>query len=167
MDNERVREVLVLAAADPAAQRYLWENPEQFGRDHLLEGTDLAELVGTIRYRKRRRETTARDILVVEAAILHEMGRPWPFVEVADAELRSFVEVTESISAFIIRATASGILLSRELCLWYRSWGEALLQDASKRAAKQVSIDTNIADTIVAARNLLAALHRQGGSEPV
>jgi len=163
--SEQVRRAFAAAATDPAADRSLWDDPEGYGRELGLNSRDLVELVGVIRYSRRRRRAGVKHEIVLKAAALAEMGRQWPFEGEPDADLTPFIEVTETISGFVLRTKAKGLTIDPSVGADYRSWGEALLRYASELATTQHRVNAQVADAIVASRNLLAACDRLIGED--
>lgn len=151
--SERVRQVVV----DMETDRSLWHDPASYGRKLGLSGAELAELVGVIRYSNSRRQLSTKHRIVVKAAVLAEMGRPWPFEDQQDSDLGQFVEATDVISEFVLRTKAKGINLDDSVRTYFRSWATALLRFACHRASTQDVVNPHVADAIVASRHLLSA----------
>lgn len=153
-----VQDAFAAAMHDPAASDRLWSDPERFGRDVGLRGAALAELVGAIRFGIRGREEGKSSLEVVRAATRAERGQPWPFAVIPDNELTTFVALTERCTAMAGKSRGP-LARDRDSALRasFVAWARALLDEATRRAEESPRVSAEVADAIVAAKNLLGA----------
>jgi hypothetical protein len=155
------RDAWALASADQHAGERLWEDPVAFGAGMGLQGAELAELIGGVRYGLRGREASAADQELLYAAINVENGwGSWPFSQAADSEWPRFIALTEHHTSAVISGAFYGVEPDPATKRYRMTWAVALRDEAIRRAEANTEVSMAVADALIAARGLLAVCEK-------